>query len=77
MTLSLTVRVYHDLRTTEVVEFQNQRHFDSIYGYPNSAMRLPNEKEQVNVFLGEVLLFCIEQQRNFALREIPGVMLAG
>ena len=76
-TLSLTVRVYHDLLTTEVVEFQNQRRFDSIYGYPNPTMRLPNEKEQVNVFLGEILLFCIEQQRNFASREIPGVMLAG
>ncbi|MCH8140636.1 MAG: DUF1249 domain-containing protein [Proteobacteria bacterium] len=57
---SLTVRMYHDARSAEVVEYQHARHFRAVYDYPNQYMRQPDEKVQVNRFLGEFLALCLE-----------------
>jgi len=56
----LGVRVYHDAQSAEVISFQDQRRFRAVYEYPNSHMRHPDEKVQVNRFLGEFLHMCIE-----------------
>lgn len=56
----LGVRVYHDAQSAEVIAFQDQRRFRAVYEYPNSHMRHPDEKVQVNRFLGEFLHMCIE-----------------
>ena len=58
--LDLTVRLYHDARSAEVVEYQGKRHFRATYDYPNAQMRLPDEKAQLNRFLGEYLAHCLQ-----------------
>lgn len=55
----LEVRVYHDARMAEVVSAENARRFRSIYHYPNVAMHQPDEKTQLNLFLGEWLGHCL------------------
>ena len=57
---SLSVRLYHDARSAEVVEYQGRRHFlRAVYDYPNRDMRQPDEKAQINRFLGEYLALCL------------------
>ena len=57
---SLSVRLYHDARSAEVVEYQGRRHFlRAVYDYPNRDMRQPDEKAQINRFLGEYLAMCL------------------
>ncbi|MGE0624999.1 MAG: DUF1249 domain-containing protein [Pseudomonadales bacterium] len=57
---SLTVRLYHDARSAEVVEYQGRKHFlRAVYDYPNADMRQPDEKAQINRFLGEYLALCL------------------
>jgi len=53
------VRVYHDARMAEVVVADNARRFRSLYQYPNEAMHQPDEKTQLNLFLGEWLTHCL------------------
>ena len=55
----LEVRVYHDARMAEVIGAQSARRFRSIYPYPNAAMHQPDEKAQLNLFLGEWLSHCL------------------
>ena len=57
---SSSVRIYHDAKSAEVVSIENQRVFHGAYEYPNKKMRQPDEKEQINKFLGEILSVCIE-----------------
>lgn len=57
--LRIKVRLYHDARCAEVIEFQGQRLFEPVYAYPNRKMRLPDEKAQVNRFLREFLNACL------------------
>ncbi len=56
---SITIRMYHDARCAEVVEYQGKRHFRAVYDYPNEDMRQPDEKAQINRFLGEYLSLCL------------------
>ena len=56
----LSIRIYHDAKAAEVIEYQNQRGFHAVYEYPNARMRHPDEKAQVNRFLGEFLGVCLE-----------------
>ena len=56
---TLSVRLYHDARSAEVVEYQRDGYFRAVYDYPNRHMRLPDEKAQVNRFLGEFLSMCL------------------
>ncbi|HEX5843323.1 MAG TPA: DUF1249 domain-containing protein [Pseudomonas sp.] len=55
----LEVRVYHDARMAEVIGAQSARRFRGIYPYPNAAMHQPDEKTQLNLFLGEWLSHCL------------------
>lgn len=57
---SMTIRLYHDARSAEVVEYQGKKHFlRATYDYPNIDMRQPDEKAQINRFLGEYLSLCL------------------
>ena len=58
---SITVRMYMDTKSVEVVEIQHQDRFRPVYSYPNQKMRQQDEKVQVNRFLGEYLAFCSRQ----------------
>ncbi len=55
----LEVRVYHDARMAEVVVADNARGFRGHYPYPNAGMFQPDEKTQLNQFLGEWLGHCL------------------
>jgi uncharacterized protein YqiB (DUF1249 family) len=55
----LEVQVYHDARMAEVVSAEHARRLRSIYPYPNEAMHQPDEKAQLNLFLGEWLSHCL------------------
>ena len=57
---NLDVRIYHDVRTAEVIRFERHRNFRFRYTTPNDNMFQPDEKSQVNKFLGELLTHCIE-----------------
>ena len=58
---NISVRIYHDAKSAEVVSIENQSVFHGSYEYPNKKMRQPDEKEQNNKFLGEILSLCIEK----------------
>lgn len=51
----LQVRVYHDARMAEVISAAHCRTLRPRYAYPNPAMHQPDEKLQLNLFLGEWL----------------------
>ncbi|THG82507.1 DUF1249 domain-containing protein [Pseudomonas sp. A-1] len=51
----LEVRVYHDARMAEVTGAEHCRRLHPRYAYPNPAMHQPDEKIQLNLFLGEWL----------------------
>ncbi|VXC15214.1 conserved hypothetical protein [Pseudomonas sp. 8Z] len=55
----LHVRVYHDARMAEVVGAENARRLHIRYTYPNASMHQPDEKSQLNLFLGEWLSHCL------------------
>ena len=61
----LEVRVYHDARMAEVVVADNARRFRGLYPYPNEAMHQPDEKTQLNLFLGEWLSHCLACGHEF------------
>ena len=50
---SITVRLYHDAHMAEVLSFQKNRYIHQRYEYPNQRMYQPDEKAQLNIFLGE------------------------
>lgn len=57
--VSALVRLSHDARVAEVVEFHRQRRLLARYPYPNPDMRHPDEKLQVNRLLAEWLQHCL------------------
>lgn len=57
---NMSIRIYHDAQMAEIVDFTGVRHFKSSYSYPNKQMLLPDEKQQVNYFLGEWLNYCLK-----------------
>ncbi len=57
---NMTVRIYHDAKSAEVVSYQAQNRFHGKYEYPNARMRQRDEKVQLNRFLGEFLTLCLE-----------------
>ncbi len=69
----IVIRLYHDTRSAEVVEYQNARRFSAVYAYPNAEMRQRDEKIQINRFLGEYLSICLRY--GAALEE--SVVLSG
>ena len=56
---NMLIRLYHDARMSEIIESQNIKHIKPRYDYPNSHMRLPDEKQQVMLFLKEWLQLCL------------------
>jgi len=56
----MVIRLYHDARMAEVITSQNVRQVKPRYDYPNSKMHLPDEKQQINMFLKEWLQLCHE-----------------
>jgi uncharacterized protein YqiB (DUF1249 family) len=60
----LTVRLYHDARTAEVTAYQGEDRFRGRYEYPNGQGRQPDEKAQLNRFLGEYLALCLAHGRE-------------
>ena len=62
----MEVRVYHDVKSAEVVSFQRHRNFKYRYHTPNRHMYQPDEKSQINRFLGELLIFFAEHGRSLA-----------
>lgn len=61
---SMEVRLYHDAAMAEVVAAYNRRHFRGVYPYPNEQMLQPDEKFQLNQFLGEWLGYCQRYGRS-------------
>ena len=57
---NLDVRIYHDVRSAEVIRFDRHRNFRFRYSTPNDNMFQPDEKSQINKFLGELLTHCIK-----------------
>ncbi|MBA4503420.1 DUF1249 domain-containing protein [Marinobacterium marinum] len=55
----LVVRLYHDARVAEVICARQRRQLSGVYPYPNRQMRQPDEKAQLNAFLGEWLGHCL------------------
>ena len=60
----LIIRLYHDARSAEVVEYQKDGYFRAKYEYPNSEGRQPDEKVQMNRFLGELLAMCAKYEEG-------------
>ncbi|WP_340678464.1 DUF1249 domain-containing protein [Paraglaciecola sp.] len=56
----VVVRLYHDAQMAEVISSQHIASLKPSYEYPNSKMYQRNEKEMVNTFLGEWLVFCLK-----------------
>ncbi len=55
---ALIVRLYHDARMAEVICRQQRRQLQGSYLYPNKQMHQPDEKAQLNQYLGEWLDQC-------------------
>lgn len=68
---SMLVRAYHDANTAEVVSYQGHRHLQSRYVQPNPRMYYPDEKMQVNAFLGEWLTHCLKVGRSM---KVPALL---
>jgi len=56
----MVIRLYHDARLAEVVSNQDVWQVKPRYDYPNDAMHLPDEKQQINVFLKEWLQLSLQ-----------------
>lgn len=69
---SMHVRLYHDARSAEVTSYQNQKRIEGKYQYPNTQMRMPDEKTQLNQFLAEWLTHCLKYgHAEFELDFLP------
>ncbi len=55
----LLVRLYHDAMVAEVIGKHGRQAVEGVNDYPNQQMHLPDEKNQLNLFLAEWLNFCI------------------
>ena len=66
---SMEVRMYHDVCMAEVVAAYNRRRFRGVYPYPNEQMLQPDEKHQLNHFLGEWLAFC--RRHGLSSQSVP------
>lgn len=66
----MRVHLYHDVRMAEVTDFQRERHFSGRYRYPNARMHQPDEKLQLNRFLGEWLAHGLAHGHSYDLPEM-------
>lgn len=58
----LIVRLYHDARLAEVLQWHNRRVMQGSYPYPNAQMAQRDEKQRVTDFLTEWLASCQRRQ---------------
>jgi len=56
----MVIRLYHDARLAEVLSNQGVRQVKPRYDYPNNKMHLPDEKQQINIFLKEWLQLSLQ-----------------
>ncbi|SMF62407.1 hypothetical protein SAMN02745866_04007 [Alteromonadaceae bacterium Bs31] len=54
----LVVRLYHDASMAEIISWDGHRHWKPQYTYPNPQMYHPDEKLELNRFLGDWLELC-------------------
>jgi len=66
---SMTVRLYHDAKSAEVISCQDVGNLKASYEYPNLHMHQKNEKFMVNVFLSEWLQFCVAYHNKRAAQK--------
>ncbi|KZN52581.1 DUF1249 domain-containing protein [Pseudoalteromonas luteoviolacea] len=59
----LAVRLYHDAKVAEVYQHNYHQRVKPSYRYPNPGMHHKDEKYQLNAFLGDWLLACVENGR--------------
>lgn len=59
----LSVRLYHDAKVAEVIHHDFHQRIKPSYGYPNPHMHQKDEKYQLNAFLGDWLMACLESGR--------------
>lgn len=59
----LAVRLYHDAKVAEVVQHNYHQRVKPSYRYPNPSMHHKDEKYQLNAFLGDWLVACVENGR--------------
>lgn len=57
---ALVVRLYHDANLAEVICMKRRRQLSGAYPYPNRDMHHPDEKVQLNDYLGEWLSHCLQ-----------------
>jgi len=57
---SMSVRLYHDARVSEVCASARINQIKARYDYPNEQMMQKDEKAQINRFLGDWLTFCLK-----------------
>jgi len=69
LTPQIKVRLYHDAQMAEVLASRQIRYFKSRYDYPNRLMQQPDEKYQINRFLGQWLKHCLEDGRVTPLNQ--------
>ena len=73
MDSNLYLRMYHDVGMAEVVKHRSGRRLESRYDYPNSEMHQPDEKQQQNQFVSELLSFCLsDAQADGVFFEVDG-----
>lgn len=56
----MVIRLYHDARMAEVISNQDISRVKPRYDYPNKKMHLPDEKQQINLFLKEWLQLSLQ-----------------
>ncbi|MCF7501642.1 MULTISPECIES: DUF1249 domain-containing protein [unclassified Pseudoalteromonas] len=61
--LYLTVRMYHDAKVAEIVHHDFHQRIKPSYAYPNPNMHQKDEKYQLNAFLYDWLVACVENGR--------------
>lgn len=59
--LYITVRLYHDAKVAEIVHHDYHQRIKPSYGYPNPKMHQKDEKYQLNAFLYDWLVACVER----------------
>ncbi|ALU44233.1 hypothetical protein PRUB_a1996 [Pseudoalteromonas rubra] len=59
----LSVRLYHDAKVAEVIHHDFHQRIKPSYRYPNPDMHHKDEKYQLNAFLADWLMACLESGR--------------
>ena len=70
----LQVRLYHDAKLAEVLQWHQHKRMQVRYDYPNEKMFQADEKAQFNQFLGEWLNHCLIYGRSDQGLEAFGVL---